>query len=81
MQTVQFQKNKLELIEQIIHCKDNDTIEAIKSFLSKNDDFILSDEHILILEESRENYISGKDNGKSWDEVKNNLLSKRNDKI
>lgn len=80
MQTIQFQKDKLELIEKIIHLKNAAVLENIKQLLS-SDEYELSAEQIDIVEESYAKYISGEDKGKSWEEVKSNILSKKNGPI
>ena len=81
METIQFQKNKLELIEQIIHCENTETIEAMKSLIDGGNEYELSEEQLLIIKESRQQYLSGDDEGKSWNEVKTNLHNKRYEKL
>lgn len=79
MQSTNLQKDKLELIEKIIHMEDQRTIDFLKSIL--NDEplgFKLTEEQQNIVRENTENYLSGKDKGKSWDEIKSKLISKRN---
>lgn len=79
MQSTNLQKDKLDLIEKIIHTEDQSTLDFLKNVL--NDDSLeyqLSEEQKNIVRESTENYLFGKDKGKSWEEVKSKLLSKRN---
>ncbi len=42
-----------------------------------NDDFVLTEEHIQILDERRKKHVSGESKSYSWDEVKNSLGKKR----
>ena len=77
MQTTQFQKDKLDLIEQIILLKDKSTLNDLKDILNFKNDYKLSDEEMNVVRESTKNYLSGIDNGKSWNEVKSNINSKR----
>lgn len=58
-------------------------IKALLIFLKSilNDEplgFKLTEEQQNIVRENTENYLSGKDKGKSWDEIKSKLISKRN---
>jgi hypothetical protein len=43
----------------------------------EKDEFVLTEEHVKILDERRENHLSGKSKSYSWDEVKNSLGKKR----
>jgi len=80
MQSANLQKQKLELIEKIIHTDDQNTLDFLKSILNDEPvDFKLSEEQQNIVRENTENYLSGKDKGKSWDEIKSKLISKRNE--
>jgi hypothetical protein len=79
MQSTNLQKDKLDLIDKILHTEDQSTLDFLKNVL--NDDSLeyqLSEEQKNIIRESTQNYLSGKDKGKSWEEVKSKLLSKRN---
>ena len=79
MQSTNLQKDKLALIEKIIHTEDQSIIDFLKDVL--NDEPIelkLTEEQQNIVRENTENYLSGKDKGKSWDEIKSKLISKRN---
>lgn len=79
MQSTNLQKDKLALIEKIIHTEDQSTIDFLKDVL--NDEPVelkLTEEQQNIVRENTENYLSGKDKGKSWDEIKSKLISKRN---
>lgn len=79
MQSTNLQKDKLDLIDKILHTEDQSTLDFLKDCL--NDEplqYQLSEEQKNIVRESTENYLLGKDKGKSWKEVKSKLLSKRN---
>jgi hypothetical protein len=79
MQSTNLQKDKLELIEKIIHTEDQGTLDFLKNILNDEPvDFKLSEEQQNIVRENTENYLSGKDKGKSWEEIKSKLISKRN---
>lgn len=79
MQPTNLQKDKLDLIERIIQTEDKNTLDFLKSVLNDETlEYLLSEEQINIVRESTGNYLSGKDKGKSWEEVKSKLLSKRN---
>lgn len=73
MQSVQLQKDKLDIIEWITQLDDADTIQKIKQIMLEADSyrFALTDEQKLILEEGTEKYLSGDERGYSWDEIKN----------
>jgi len=43
----------------------------------EKDEFVLTEEHLKILDERRKNHISGKSKSYSWDEVKNSLGKRR----
>ena len=79
MQPTNLQKDKLDLIEKIIHTEDQSILYFLQSVLNNESlEYQLSEEQKNIVRESTENYLSGKDKGKSWEEVKSKLLSKRN---
>jgi hypothetical protein len=79
MQSTNIQKDKLDLIEKIIHTEDQSTLDFLKSVLNDETlEYQLTEDQKNIVRESTENYLSGKDKGKSWEEVKSKLLSKRN---
>ncbi|ALM48392.1 hypothetical protein AMR72_05460 [Flavobacterium psychrophilum] len=73
MQSVQLQKDKLDLIEWITQLEDPAMIQKIKQIMIEEDNygFSLSDEQKLILEEGTEKYISGEERAYSWEEIKN----------
>jgi len=73
MQSVQLQKDKLDLIEWITQLEDPAMIQKIKQIMIEEDNygFSLSDEQKLILEEGTEKYISGEERDYSWEEIKN----------
>lgn len=80
MQSLNLQQQKLELIEKIIHTDDQSILDFLKSVLNdKPSEFKLSEEQQNIVRENTENYLSGKDKGKSWEEIKSKLISKRNE--
>jgi hypothetical protein len=79
MQSTNLQKDKLDLIDKILHTEDQNKLDFLKNVL--NDEplkYQLSEEQKNIVRESTKNYLSGNDKGKSWEEVKSNLLSRRN---
>jgi len=80
MQSVQLQKDKLDIIEWVTQLDDADTIQKIKQIMLEADSygFALTDEQKLILEEGTEKYLSGEERAYSWDEIKNSsaLLKK-----
>ena len=79
MQSTNLQKDKLELIDKILHTEDQGTLDYLKNVLNDEPlEYQLTEEQKNIVRESTENFLSGKDKGKSWEEVKSNLLSKRN---
>ena len=77
MQTSQFQKDKLELIEQIILLNDKSTLNDLKEIFKSKNQYKLSSEEMNVVRENTQNYLSGNDKGKSWNEVKSNIISKR----
>lgn len=79
MQSTNLQKDKLELIDKILHTEDQSTLDFLKNVLNDEPlEYQLTEEQKNIVRESTENYLSGKDKGKSWEDVKSKLLSKRN---
>lgn len=79
MQSANLQKDKLELIEKIIHTEDQSTLDFLKNILNDEPvEFKLNEEQQNMVRENTENYLSGKDKGKSWEEIKSKLISKRN---
>lgn len=79
MQTTNLQKDKLDLIEKIIHMEDQSTLDFLKNILNdENSEYELNEGQKNIVRENTQNYLSGKDKGKSWEEVKSKLISKRN---
>lgn len=79
MQSTNLQKDKLDLIDKILHTEDQDTLDFLKNVLNDEPfEYQLTEEKKNIVRENTENYLSGKDKGKSWEEVKSKLLSKRN---
>ncbi len=81
MQSANLQKDKLELIEKIIHTNDKKTLEHIKSILAEeNSEYELTAEQKLILEEATTKYYSGEETSFTWDEVKSNARKSFNEK-
>jgi len=79
MQTTNLQKDKLDLIEKIIHTEDQSILDFLKNILNdENSEYELSEDQKNIVRENTANYLSGKDKGKSWEEVKAKLNSRRN---
>lgn len=79
MQSTNLHKDKLDLIDKILHTEDQNKLDFLKNVL--NDEplkYQLGEEQKNIVRESTKNYLSGNDKGKSWEEVKSNLLSRRN---
>lgn len=78
MQSTNLQKDKLELIDKIIHTDDQSTLDFLKNVLNDEpSEFKLSEEQKLILEEATAKYYSGEERSFTWEEVKNNIR-KRN---
>lgn len=81
MQPTNLQKDKLDLIEKIIHTKDQSTLDFIKSVLNGEPlEYELSNEQKLILEEATEKYYSGEEQSFTWEEVKINARKNYNEK-
>ena len=78
MNTTQFHSNKLDLIEKIIDSNDNEIIDFMNNILEEKHQFSLSEIQKYAVVKSTENYLSGKDKGKSWIELKESLLISRN---
>lgn len=73
MQSVQLQKDKLELIEWITQLEDETVVQKLKQIMLEEDSygFTLTDEQKLILEEGTEKYLTGEERAYSWNEIKN----------
>ena len=81
MQPTNLQKDKLDLIDKIIHTEDQSKLDFLKSaFDDDNLDYELSIEEKLILEEATTKYYSGEEPSFSWDEVKANARKNYNEK-
>jgi len=81
MQSTNLQKDKLDLIERIIHTEDQSILDFIKSVLNDEAlEYQLSDEQKLILEEATEKYYSGEEPSFTWEEVKINARKSFNEK-
>lgn len=61
MQSTNLQKDKLDLIDKIIHTEDQSTLDFLKNILSdENSEYQLSDKQKNIVRENTENYLSEK---------------------
>lgn len=81
MQSPNLQKDKLELIEKIIHIEDKSVLDYIKSILTEDSsEYELTDEQKQIVEEATAKYYSGEEPSFTWEEVKNNARKKFNEK-
>jgi len=81
MQPTNLQKDKLHLIERIIHTEDQSTLDFLKSILNDQTlEYELSNEQKLILEEATEKYYSGEKPSFTWDEAKANARKNYNEK-
>lgn len=81
MQSTNLQKDKLELIEKIIHTEDQSTIDFLKDIL--NDDsseYQLTNEQKLIVEDATAKYYSGEQSSFTWEEIKRNARKSFNEK-
>ncbi|RZJ71642.1 MAG: hypothetical protein EOO45_11700 [Flavobacterium sp.] len=76
MQSIQLQKDKLELIEWITQVEDSAVIEKLIEMMNEEDNygFRLSDEQKLMLEESSAKYESGQERSYSWEEVQEQAM-------
>ncbi|MFV5696075.1 hypothetical protein ACM55G_11640 [Flavobacterium sp. LB3P122] len=81
MQSTNLQKDKLELIEKIIHLEDQNTLDYIKSILNdETSEYELTTEQKLVLEEATEKYYSGEEPSFTWEEIKINARKSYNEK-
>lgn len=81
MQSTNLQKDKLALIEKIIHIEDKSVLDYIKSILTEDSsEYELTDEQKQIVEEATAKYYSGEEPSFTWEEVKNNARKKFNEK-
>ncbi len=81
MQSTNLQKDKLALIEKIIHTEDQSTIDFLKDvFSDDNSEYELTDEQKLIVEDATAKYYSGEEPSFTWEEVKNNVRKSFNEK-
>ncbi|MCG9793214.1 hypothetical protein [Flavobacterium algicola] len=81
MQPTNLQKDKLELINKIIHTEDQNTLAFLKEVLNDdNSEYELTDEQKTIVEEATAKYYSGEEPSFSWEEVKNNVRKSFNEK-
>jgi len=73
MQPTNLQKDKLELIDKIIHTEDQSTLDFLKNVLNDEPlEYELTHEQELILDESTAKYYSGEEPSFTWEEIKNN---------
>ncbi|MFV8375305.1 hypothetical protein [Flavobacterium sp. LB1P62] len=81
MQSTNLQKDKLELIEKIIHLDDKNTLDYIKSILNdETSEYELTNEQKLVLEEATKKYYSGEEPSFTWEEIKINARKSYNEK-
>ncbi|TDD97360.1 addiction module protein [Flavobacterium cellulosilyticum] len=81
MQSTNLQKDKLDLIDKILHTEDQSTLDFLKSILiDENQEFQLSDEQKTILEKATEKYYSGEEPSFTWEQVKINARKSHNEK-
>lgn len=81
MQSTNLQKDKLDLIDKIIHTEDQNTLNFLKSILNDgNIEYQLSNEQKSILEEATEKYYSGEEPSFTWEQVKINARKNHNEK-
>ncbi|HJS01216.1 MAG TPA: hypothetical protein VJ780_09800 [Flavobacterium sp.] len=81
MQSTNLQKDKLELIEKIIHTEDQSTLDFLKSILNdESSEYELTEEQKLILEEATAKYYSGEEPSFTWEQIKNNARKSFNEK-
>lgn len=76
MQTVQLQKDKLELIEWITQLGDEAVILKLKEIMYEEETsgFTLTEEQKTEVREATARYLSGEGKGYSWDEVKQQMM-------
>lgn len=78
MESTQIQKDKLELIEKIIHLDDEIILANIKVLLNHRDpEYVLTEEQKNEVRESAEKYFSGEDKGRTWEEVNQRIRNKK----
>jgi len=72
MQSVQLQKDKLDIIEWVRQQKDSVIIDHIKSLMASNDNdsYPLTPEQITEIRVRSGKYLSGEDKGFTWGDVK-----------
>ncbi len=72
MQTVQLQKDKLELIEWITQLDDEAVILKLKEIMYEEETsgFTLTEEQKIELQEATARYEAGIDRGYTWEEIK-----------
>lgn len=82
MQSVQLQKDKLDIIEWVRQLEDSVIIDHIKSLMASkdNDSYHLTPEQITEVRERSEKHMSGEDKGFTWDDVKERARKKLDEK-
>ena len=81
MQPTNLQKDKLALIDKIIHTEDQETIDFLKDVLNNDgSDYELTDEQKLIVEDATAKYYSGEEPSFTWEEIKSNARKSYNEK-
>ncbi len=72
------QIEKMELIELIINTKTDSVLKKLRMVLEKDNQLNLTPEEYKIIDERRENHMSGKSKSFSWKQVKENIqISKK----
>lgn len=73
MQSTNLQKDKLDLIDKIIHTEDQSTLDFLKEVISdEHSKYELTAEQKLILEDATAKYYSGEEPSFTWEEIKTN---------
>lgn len=81
MQPTNLQKDKLALIDKIIHTEDQETLDFLKDVLSDDrSNYELTDEQKLIVEDATTKYYSGEEPSFTWEEIKKNARKSYNEK-
>lgn len=81
MQPTNLQKDKLDLIDKIIHTEDQSTLDFLKNvFNYDSSEYELTNEQKLILEDATAKYYSGEAPSFTWEEIKKNARKSYNEK-
>jgi Putative addiction module component len=71
------QLEKIELIELLLNTKEESVLKKLRKILEKNQIPDLTPEQYSIIEQRRENHLTGKSKSYNWDEVKQNALASK----